>query len=186
MIDVTVTEREFTEEVRRWCEARVRMFRAESADAVDARALGRVCVKPNCRLYHGAIPWSDDVDHPAAWDWHSFHREVDLMIGIKVQLAKEETYLPFLVMELKCGEVLNTDELDKKSAVYGALREIYPWVHCVFLHRDNRLRGMRETHVLRNARQFNTHLLVWDETTQRILGRLIDHQLDYLLSYWKF
>ncbi|MBI5487413.1 MAG: hypothetical protein HY905_08775 [Deltaproteobacteria bacterium] len=109
-----------------------------------------------------------------------------MTIGLTTRIDSEEATLPLIAFELKTGARLGTDELDKKSAIYGALRELYPWVYTVFVHEDLSERGMRFQNLLRNARQFNSVFSEWSHRSIALLGELVDHRLDYALRYWRF
>ncbi len=185
-----MSESAFRRSVVRWCEKHLQGL-AIRRPSLAGCGEGRLTVT-TARIYGGEIPWRyGNRRYAADWVWKEFTRDVDVSIGIRVntkyqKLNLGEMVIPIIVIELKSGGNLNSDELDKKSAIYGPLSEIYPWVHRVLVHEDMSRRGLGEAYIFRNARQFNTILTEWDDRTKEILGNLIDHQIDYLLCYWGF
>lgn len=162
-----------------WCEAVVADYKAQHQEQSDLK-LDRLIVK-SCEIDSGAIPWhKNDI-----WKWCPFPRQIDIVIGLQISLENVLTIIPLIAMELKAGEKLNTDELDKKSAIYGPLQEYYPWVHTVFIHQDMTARNMGDQYLLRNGRHFNTIYRHWNEATQALLKKLIHQQLEYQLEYWR-
>ena len=134
------------------------------------------------KIYSGAIPEWQENNH---WQWITFERQIDVVVGLKVTLNGVAKTIPLIAIELKSGTWLNTDELDKKSAIYGSLKELYPWIHTVFIMKSNKDRGITQKVILRNGRQFNTIYTDWDEQTQKLLTTLISQQLEYLIEYWQ-
>ncbi|MBI4918088.1 MAG: hypothetical protein HY825_19775 [Acidobacteria bacterium] len=178
-----MSEAAFQKKVKRWATARVASLpqRRPSLGRCHPERLAVLTGK----ILAGWIPWSNK-NNTAKWMWSEFRREVDVTIGLKTVIDSEKVTLPLIVFELKTGAWLGTDELDKKSAVYGALRELYPWIYTVFVHEDIRERGMRFQNLLRNARQFNSVFSEWTPRTIALLGELVDHRVDYTLRYWRF
>lgn len=175
------TEKEFNEQVIRW----VQNWLSEATTrnpVLDGQAIGRLSVGSQ-QVLTGWCPWSDS-SYSEEWTWKSFRRQLDVVVGIEAEVDGEPISIPILAIELKVNPGLNTDEMDKKSAIYGPLRELYPWIHTVFLHEGFGDRS--PVHILRNTRQFETILTEWNTDTQQILGRIIDHQIDYLIRYWQF
>ena len=120
-------------------------------------------------------------------EWKWFRREIDIVIGIEAQFEDgEKELIPLMAIELKMGGPrFFTDELAKKSAIYGSLKEMYPWVHTVLIAYSFR-ENLGGPSILRNARQFDTIAKPeWEKTTQKMLKKLIDQQLEYLLKYWE-
>ena len=136
----------------------------------------------SARIYTGSVPWWESKRD---WKWKHFKRQVDVVIGIDAIIDEEDELIPLIAIELKAGKNLNTDELDKKGAIYGPLRELYPWVHTVFMHADMRERNMDPVYLLRNGRHFNTIYTEWDQVTKDLFRKLVYQQLEYLLEYWE-
>lgn len=172
-------ERSFSQLMVDWCKSVVADYKARHIEQ-SMLELDRLIVESR-EKYSGAIPWRTKN---RVWSWHPFPRQIDTVIGLKILLENKSTIIPLMVIELKAGENLNTDELDKKSAVYGPLRELYPWVHTVFIHQDITSRNIGDAYLLRNLRHFNTIYRHWNETTQALLRKLIYQQLEYQLEYW--
>lgn len=137
------------------------------------------------RIYSGRIPWSY-LTNSEEWIWKEFKRQIDIVIGLDIKIENKPFFLPLIIMELKTGSSLSTDELDKKSEIYGLLRETYPWIHTIFLHEDLNIRGLGYDYLFRNTRQFDTILIDWKKESKVLLSKLINFQLEYLLTYWEF
>lgn len=175
-----MSETDFNIEILEWCRGTVKEYQDANAEKAELE-LHRLTVT-NKPVYTGAIPSWREAN---AWTWCRFNRQMDAVIGLRVSLDGDETVIPLIATELKAGRWLNTDELDKKSAIYGPLRESYPWVHTVFLHEDMQARGMGQDYLMRNGRHFDTIYTDWNETTQRLFRTLIFQQLEYQLEYWQ-
>ena len=173
-----MSEKELNDEVILFCREKVDLYRN---NIIKRSELPELEVR-SMNLYTGSVPWWTE---DRKWEWKSFKRQIDVVIGIKAEIDGEEELIPLIVVELKSGKFLNTDELDKKSAIYGPLREVYPWVHTVFMHRNMKERNMDEVYLLRNARHFDTIYTEWDDRTKSLFEKLINQQLEYLLEYWK-
>ncbi|WP_045407328.1 hypothetical protein [Vibrio jasicida] len=130
----------------------------------------------------GSIPWWEGERR---WKHKQFKRQIDVVIAIDADFDGKKELIPLIAVELKAGSYLNTDELDKKSAIYGPLREVYPWVHTVFIHGDNNERNMGEAYLFRNGRHFNSIFTEWDTQSQKLFKNLIHHHLEYCLDYWR-
>lgn len=174
-------EADFREAVVKWCRRVVADYKKSKGS--DKMGLDRLRVDGSLRLITGWQPWSKDANHNE-WFWKEFKREIDVVIGITVVIDEIPSVLPLVVIELKSGSVLNSDELDKKSAIYGPLRELYPWVHTVFLHEDMTQRNLGEDYLLRNGRQFDSVFTEWKGQSKKLLKRLILWKLDYSIGYW--
>jgi hypothetical protein len=167
-------EIEFQKEIISWC-----------SDILILRKDPRLIVK-TANLITALQPWSDEC---SSTDWYlsKFNRQIDVVIGLQVNTEEHEiSLIPLIAIELKSTNVLNTDELDKKSAIYGSLREVYPWIHTIILNRDNQVRKLGEKFWVRNARQFDTVITDWNDESKIILREIIYTKLKYLLDYWKF
>ena len=178
-----MSEAEFNEKVLEWAEKAVRSA-PERHKRLARCKLDRIEVKSTTVLA-ATMPWCEN-SHDTAWVMKPFRRQIDVVVGLAVELDGKPDLLPIVVVELKAGPNLNTDELDKKSAIYGPLRERYPWVFTVFLHEDYSERGGREEYLLRNGRQFDAIFTEWNKKTQEMLRDIIDQRLLYMLWYWEF
>lgn len=172
-------EKKFTEKVVEFCKIVIQDY-LKNAIRRKGESFPRVDVTSE-KIYTGSIPWSKNN---RKWEWKHFSRQIDVTIGIRVRLEGEETLIPLIAIELKSGWAMNSDELDKKSAIYGPLRELYPWVHTVFIHEDISKRNLGNDYLLRNGRHFNTIYTEWDKTTQGLFKKVILQQLEYQLEYW--
>ena len=74
-------------------------------------------------IYTGSMPWW--TERESSWKWQHFKRQVDLVIGISDKIDGETELIPLIAGEVKLSTDVNTAELDKKSAIYGPLRELY-------------------------------------------------------------
>jgi hypothetical protein len=181
MLDVKMSEALFRAEVEKWCWSVISEY-IKSTVSAETQGLGRLCVE-NLRLITGWQPWSSEAN-PSAWFWKEFKREIDVVVGLRVEIDEGPNVLPLVAIELKSGSTLNSDELDKKSAIYGPLRELYPWVHTVFLHEDLSQRNLGEDYLFRNGRQFDSIFTEWNGRSKALLKRLLLWKLDYLIGYW--
>jgi hypothetical protein len=178
----------FRQRVVKWCKGRLSLAALEKRlPQLKGHGLDRVQVTTG-RITTSWMPWRDNPNS-ASWYWRPVQREIDVTVGLAVDLApirwsteSNEALIPLIVIELKTGP-FNTDVLDMKSAIYGALVETYPWVHRVFLHENAPDRS--STSYLRNLRHFDSIYNNWDPDARRLLGRQIDHQMEYLLGYWE-
>jgi len=144
-------------------------------------------VKADAQCITGFQAWPEAT--PQTWRLWPATRQVDVVLGMDVAFAAGvgEGIVPCLAIELKTGKNLNTDELDKKSAVYSALREVFPWVRTVFLLQSNSERNMGWYTMMRNARRFDLVLSDWSsKKTKEVLRNEIQHHLNYVLNYWDF
>lgn len=170
-------ESQFQKKVTTWCRQHLRQKLASDH---------RLSVESSQKITTGWTPWSKE-NASGDWHWKAFDRELDVVIGLNITVEGAEMLLPLIVFELKTSDRLTTDELDKKSAIYGPLRELYPWIHTIFIHCDIHRRGMGFDYLYRNARQFDAIFTEWEnKETRALLGKLIDYQLEYLLEYWEF
>jgi hypothetical protein len=175
------TEAEFNIIVNDFCKAVVAEY-VDSAGAELRSILPEIVVSSDSVLT-GSHPWWDDDRH---WYMQDYKRQIDTLIAIKADIKDGGSKLiPIIAGELKSGCNLNTDELDKKSAIYGSLRELYPWVCTFFAYSDNTLRGMKDCTFMRNGRQFDVILTEWDDRTQKLLRQMILFRLEYALDYWR-
>lgn len=174
-----MSEKEFTKKVIEFSKAVIQEY-SKSAIRRKGKSLPKVVVTSE-KIYTGSIPW---LKNNREWEWKDFSRQIDVTIGIRVRIEGEENLMPLIAIELKSGWAMNSDELDKKSAIYGPLRELYPWVHTVFIHEDISERNLGSDYLLRNGRHFNTIYTEWDRRTQVLFKKLIHHQLEYQLEYW--
>jgi hypothetical protein len=155
----------------KWYRAEVNQFRDEhpQLDFSGVAVRGR---------YSAPFGWTPFPSR-AGWTWEGFPRELDVVIGRTVDVEGEKSFALMLAVELKVDAVsLNTVELDKKSATYGALREVYRWVHTVLLFRGNTHRHMTSRSLLRNARGFDTLFREWSAQTEALFRNLPRHRLD--------
>lgn len=168
-------EKEFNIELIDFCQSVVdEYFQTKEIDT-------SICVG-SFHIRTGSIPWWTES---RKWKWQEYKRQIDLVIGIEATVDKKKMVIPLIAIELKSGKYLNTDELDKKSAIYGSLKETYPWVHTIFLHADLEERNMGLAYVMRNSRQFDTVFTEWNESTQTLMKKLIKFKLEYFLEYWE-
>ena len=130
-------------------------------------------------------PWSD-YQYSQNWKFDKIKREIDVVIGLRVMIEKQKTVIPLIAIELKSSLYLSTDELDKKSAIYGPLREIYPWVTTIFIHKDMDERNMNDKFLFRNARQFDKIITEGNKQGKELLRKVIDVELEYIIDYWAF
>ena len=167
----------FRNSVLPWCKQLVKDWKKKAKlnpDSMDAFSE---------KLVTGWIPYHSTKTGQKTW--HEFKREVDITIGRRDRVDEDEVLIPFIAIELKVGNNLNTAELDKKSSVYSSLKEIYPWVLNIFINKSNYSRGMKDESWLRNARQFNLVLTDWNKKTKTMLREAINYHLNYLVKYWK-
>lgn len=175
-----MSEAKFQEKVIYWCRNVVDNYKRKSSVC----SADRLSVESR-KLITAWQPWSSNIGS-SDWKWLPYSRQIDVVIGINVEIDGVKNLLPLVVIELKSGARLNSDELDKKSAIYGALREIYPWIHTVFLHEDMAERNLGEAYTLRNGRQFDTIFTEWSDHSMKLLEAQIEWQLQYMLEYWGF
>jgi hypothetical protein len=175
-----MSEKDFQEIVVKWCDELINNYIEKNKLKCGAERL----IVSSKKVISGWQPWSWE-QNPDKWHWMQFKRETDVLIGLNASIDSENLVIPLVALELKSGKFLNTDELDKKSAVYGGLRELYPWIYTIFLHEDISDRAMNEAHLLRNSRQFDSIFTSWDKESQELISRVITFKIDYLLKYWK-
>ncbi|MGR6500403.1 hypothetical protein [Shewanella sp. Koi 1] len=168
-------EKEFNELVIDYCKSLVEEYFTNNEDSHDI-------VVGSYHIYTGSMPWWNESRN---WKWETYKRQIDVVIGINAQIENKKYIVPLVTIELKSGLILNTDELDKKSAIYGGLKEVYPWVHTIFLHSDISERNMGMEYIMRNARQFDSIYTEWNDKTKALLQKIISYQLDYTLDYWE-
>lgn len=176
-----MNEANFNRKLTQWCAKVVTKYTKNMGEKKKELDLTTLVVR-SANIYTGHIPTRK---HEKEWKWKKFARQIDVVIGREVQVEGENIIVPLIAIELKAGKSLSSDELDKKSAIYGPLRELYPWVHTIFLHHDISERNLGSDYLLRNARHFNTIYTEWNKRTQALLKNLIFQQLDYQLGYWK-
>ena len=174
-----MSEKKFMKKVKDFFENAIQEYRRSSSGR-RGKSSPMLEVQSD-KIYTGSIPWRKTN---TKWEWANFSRQIDLTIGIKTQVESDEMLIPLLAIELKSGWAMNSDELDKKSAIYGPLRELYPWVHTVFIHEDISERNLGNQYLLRNGRHFSSIYTEWDARTQGLFKKLIHQQLEYQLDYW--
>jgi len=160
-------------------------------DNHDSNHLAGLVIKESVRPPIGKMAWWTDMStsekskSKPLWRWQGFKRELDIVIGVEAEFDDgEKTIVPFIAIELKSSDRINTDELDKKSAIYSSLKDSYPWVKTIFLHRNLEKRSMGYEVFLRNARGFNYAFYEWDEETFNMIWKAIEVQLEYTVDYW--
>ncbi len=173
-----MNEHKFNLKLRKWCKKI--LDEAIQKNTIKSETLKEITITSS-NIYTGSIPWWSNMN--SDWHWKQFNRQIDLVIGIPTQIDNQNVLVPLLACELKLNSDLNSDELDKKSAIYGPLKEIYPLIHTVLIFNNSQREN--EEYILRNARQFNTIYTSWDSDSKKLFKKLILQQLEYQLDYWK-
>lgn len=136
------------------------------------------------KILVGHTAWWDGKSYDE-WKWVPSQREIDLFVGLKVKLEGAEHVVPLVAIELKTGRN-NTDDFDKKSSIYGALKDVYPFVKTVLMVHDYEGRGYVQ--LFRNGREFDYILSGWTNNrkgqTTKMLEHIVHSQLNYFL-YWE-
>lgn len=175
-----ISEAEFREQVRRCLDGWVKTWAA----SIKSEASRNRFVVGQGRLLVGHTAWWDNKSYDQ-WKWVPSQREIDLFVGLKVTLEDKEHIVPLVAIELKTGRN-NTDDFDKKSAIYGSFRDIYPFVKTVLMVFDYEGRGYAQLH--RNGREFDYILSGWTNNrkgqTAKVLEGIVKSQLDYFI-YWE-
>jgi len=184
-------ESDFAEQISRWIRDQKKYWAdalvSEGYENAAIQVREQLRVEKSCRLHTGFILGWDHTQE--CYRWNTFDREVDLAVGVSVEHGElTGQFVPLLAIELK-SQSFNSDELDKKSAIYGALREVYPWIGRVFIHYDQTsLRALADDYLFRNGRNFDLILNEWLQTSgsEEVLQGYILHTLRYCLGYWEF
>ena len=143
--------------------------------------LGSLAVHEKYKVYSGRAPvWQDEN----RWFWARFDREVDVLIGRRAIVGGDEMVLPLVAIELKTGNPLSTDELDKKGAIYTELKNQHPRLMTCLVVESNEVRRLKDETFLRNARHFDRIITDWNQRSQGILARSIQAHLHYAIGYW--
>lgn len=145
---------------------------------LDLRSLA---VVPNALIPSGRIAvWQQGLE----WNLQTFAREIDVVVGRQAVVDGASLLFPLIAIELKTGKSLNTDDIDTKDAVYGALKEQYPRLMTCFVLQSNAIRRLEDATLLRNGRHFDRIITEWDAQGQAVLGSAIFGHLAYAVEYW--
>ncbi|WP_413207345.1 hypothetical protein [Rhodospirillum sp. A1_3_36] len=165
-----------SEVLNRWCDS----ARTESPDA-ERLDLNSLAVVPKGSIPSGRIAVWQKGDE---WKSQIFTREVDVLVVRQAVVDGTPQLLPLVAIELKTGTWLNTDAIDTKDTVYGALKEQHPCLMTCFILKSNAVRGVKDGTLLRNGRHFDRIITDWNDMGQAVLERSIKSHLDYAVEYW--
>jgi hypothetical protein len=163
-----------------------------TADDELAKGMRRLVINPRMRLHTGStLGWSYN---DGQYSWSNFEREADVAIGFTEETTGgADEFVPLFLIELK-SQSFNSDELDKKSAVYSGFRDVYPWVTRILIHKNlAEHRALHENYLFKNARGFDLILTEWPGDTgestvpaKRTLEKYLEARLGYYVTYWGF
>lgn len=143
--------------------------------------LGSLAVVPNALIPSGRIAvWQQGIE----WNLQSFAREIDVVIGRRAVVDGASLLFPLVAIELKTGKSLNTDVIDTKDTVYGALKEQYPCLMTCFVLQSNAVRRLEDATLLRNGRHFDRIITEWNAQGKTVLTNAIFAHLVYAVEYW--
>jgi hypothetical protein len=143
--------------------------------------LSSLAVVPNAHIPSGRIAvWQQGPE----WKLKTFSREVDVVLGRQAVVEGAPSLFPLVAIELKMGGRLNTDVIDAKDTIYGALKEQYPCLMTCFVLKSNVARRLQDATLLRNGRHFDRIITEWDAQGPALLADAIIDHLAYAVEYW--
>lgn len=182
------TEKQFNSDVSEVLKAWLVDFKKQHNNNKTAQKLK---IFSERQILTGSLPWwHKSEENGWRWEWKDIKREVDIVFGMKQNVYYEndrfeEIIIPLIAIELKTGNFLNTDELDKKGAIYSAINEFFPLAHTMYIQKSNEQRRMKDKSFLKNARNFNSIFPYWDDASQEIIKKIIFTSLEYQIIYWE-